>query len=124
MFIDVLQHHFCLLYQSKLVATYISNKKYKKFMDSKFHTPQTFQQDLYKMIFASGLLLTCFLAYKLQKRPSQLCVLILISPLVVISFPVILFISKVRGRSQTTFTIFCLLLTTLVEICDGIPLLL
>ena len=49
------------------------------------------------MTLASGLLLTCFLAYKIQKRPTQLCLLILISPLLVICFPVILFISKVRG---------------------------
>ena len=55
------------------------------------------------MTLASGLLLTCFLAYKLQKRPTHLCVLILISPLVVISFPVVLFISKVRDRSQTMY---------------------
>ena len=81
-------------------------------MDSKLNKPQTLQQDSYKMTFASGLLLTCFLAYKLQNRSTHLCVLILTSPLVVICFPVILLISKVRGRSQTTLTRFCPLLTS------------
>ena len=56
------------------------------------------------MTLALGLLLTFFLAYKLRNRSTHLCVLMLTSPIVVISFPVILFVSKVRGRLQTMLT--------------------
>ena len=47
------------------------------------------------MTLALGLLLTFFLAMKLQKNPKYLCILVLTSPLVILLFPVIIFITKV-----------------------------
>ena len=50
---------------------------------------------IYKMTLPLGLLLTLFLAIKLRKNPKHLCILVLTTPLVIISFPVIIFITKV-----------------------------
>ena len=47
------------------------------------------------MTLALGLFLTFFLAMKLQKTPKYLCILVLTSPLVILLFPVIIFITKV-----------------------------
>ena len=87
-----------LLYQSKL----------KNFVDSKLpewtisalisdyiFPKNILPQDLYEMTLGLGLLLTLFLAMKLRKNPKYLCILALTTPLVIILFPVIIFITKV-----------------------------